>query len=158
GNVVGTTSSVLVLVDQGRIDLDAPVRSYLPGFSGGEKDLVSVRMLLNHTRGLPSYVPLYRRARARDEAIDELYAQPLARSPGTRMLYSDLNALFLGLIVEAVAQQPLDSFAADAVFRPLGMRETFYLPDLPAGAFMAQSRVERGRPLPRLVTDRNADN
>ena len=87
------------LVDQGKLDLDAPVRRYLPRFSGGPKNQVTVRMLLDHTSGLKSYVPFYLKARgSRARAIDLLYAQPLVRVPGDSAEYSDLNALFLGLV------------------------------------------------------------
>jgi CubicO group peptidase (beta-lactamase class C family) len=61
--VVATAATAMRLVDQERLDLDAPVRRYLPRFSGGLKNQVTVRMLLDHTSGLKSYVPIYRRAR-----------------------------------------------------------------------------------------------
>src|ERR1700682_6106766 len=60
--VVGTASAVMRLVDAGRLDLDAPVRRYLPRFAGGLKDQVTVRMLLDHTSGLRSYAPLFKHA------------------------------------------------------------------------------------------------
>ncbi len=81
--IVSTTSAALRLVDQDKLDLEAPVRRYLPRFSGGPKNQVTVRMLLDHTSGLKSYVPFYqkaRRSRARANAL--LYAQPLVREPG----------------------------------------------------------------------------
>ena len=81
--IVSTTSVALRLVDQGKLDLEAPVRRYLPRFSGGPKNQVTVRMLLDHTSGLKSYVPFYQKARrSRARAINLLYAQPLVRVPG----------------------------------------------------------------------------
>jgi len=75
--VVSTAASALRLVDQGKLDLEAPVRRYLPRFSGGPKNQVTVRMLLDHTSGLKSYVPFYLKARgSRARAVDLLYAQP----------------------------------------------------------------------------------
>jgi len=70
--VLGTMSAAMRLVDAGRLNLDAPVRRYLPRFSGGAKDRVTVRMLLDHTSGLKSYAPLFKRARSRAEAVDLL--------------------------------------------------------------------------------------
>ena len=91
------------LVETGRLDLDAAVRRYLPRFSGGLKNQVTVRMLLDHTSGLKSYVPIYRRARrSRTRALDLLYAQPLLRPPGDSAEYSDLNAMLLGMVIEKV--------------------------------------------------------
>ena len=126
--VVSTAASALRLVDQGKLDLEAPVRRYLPRFSGGPKNQVTVRMLLDHTSGLKSYVPFYLKARgSRARAIDLLYAQPLVRVPGDSAEYSDLNALFLGLVLEKVSGLPLDKLAKREVFGPLGMTQTIRL-------------------------------
>jgi CubicO group peptidase (beta-lactamase class C family) len=155
--VVGTASSALRLVDQGRLDLDAPVRRYLPRFSGGPKNLVTVRMLLDHTSGLKSYVPIYLKAHgSRARAIDLLYAQPLLRPPGDSAEYSDLNALLLGLIVEKVGRMPLDRFAAHEVFTPLGMRQTMYRPPAKLRRRIVPSGMWRGQPVPGDLNDQNA--
>jgi CubicO group peptidase (beta-lactamase class C family) len=155
--VVGTASSALRLVDRGRLDLDAPVRRYLPRFSGGPKNLVTVRMLLDHTSGLKSYVPIYLKAHgSRARAIDLLYAQPLLRPPGDSAEYSDLNALLLGLIVEKVGKMPLDRFAAREVFTPLGMRQTMYRPSARLRRRIVPSGMWRGQPVPGDVNDQNA--
>ncbi|MFL5492896.1 MAG: serine hydrolase domain-containing protein [Gemmatimonadales bacterium] len=155
--VVGTASSALRLVDQGRLDLDAPVRRYLPRFSGGPKNLVTVRMLLDHTSGLKSYVPIYLKAHgSRARAIDLLFAQPLLRPPGDSAEYSDLNALLLGLIVEKVGKMPLDRFAAREVFTPLGMRQTLYRPSARLRRRIVPSGMWRGQPVPGDVNDQNA--
>jgi CubicO group peptidase (beta-lactamase class C family) len=68
--VMGTASAVMRLVDAGHVNLDAPVRRYLPRFAGGSRDQVTVRMLLDHTSGLRSYAPLFKQARSRAQAID----------------------------------------------------------------------------------------
>ena len=73
------------LVDAGRLDLDAPVRRYLPRFSGGAQDQVTVRMLLDHTSGLRSYAPFFKQARTREEAIGLLYAE--RSSPAGRAIW-----------------------------------------------------------------------
>ena len=131
--IVSTMSSAMRLVDEGKLDLDAPVASYLPRFTGGLKNRVTVRMLLDHTSGLKSYVPIYQQARKRAKAIDLLYAQPLVRTPGDTAIYSDLNALLLGLVVEKAAGMSIDRFAdprglhpaRDAARRCSSPRESF---------------------------------
>ena len=154
--VVATTSAVLVLVERGQVNLDAPVARYLPRFTGEGRERVTVRMLLDHTSGLPAYVPFFRLAANRDAAIDLLYREPLVRAPGLSADYSDLNAMLLGLLVEAVSGAPLDRFAASEVFTPLGMTATLFAPSLPAGASIAPSRSLAGRPEPGRVNDENS--
>lgn len=155
--VVSTTSAAMRLVDQRKLDLDAPVRRYLPRFSGGPKDQVTVRMLLDHTSGLKSYVPFYIKARgSRARAIDLLYAQPLLRVPGDSAEYSDLNALFLGLILEKVSGLPLDQLARREVFGPLGMSQTMYKPPRSLRRRIVPSGIWRGEPVPGDVNDQNA--
>jgi CubicO group peptidase (beta-lactamase class C family) len=75
--VVSTTGAAMRLVDQRKLDLDAPVRRYLPRFSGGPKDQETVRMLLDHTSGLKSYIPCRRRAEPRPRHRSPL--RPAAR-------------------------------------------------------------------------------
>ena len=125
--VVGTTSAAMVLVDRGLLELDSPVTAYLPRFAGGRKDEVTVRMLLNHTSGLRSYRPYFKLASTRTEAIDLLYEEPLQRAPGTQAVYSDINAMLLGLLVEQVAREPLDQFVQREVFQPIQMDHTRYV-------------------------------
>jgi CubicO group peptidase (beta-lactamase class C family) len=155
--IVSTTSTAMRLVDQGKLDLDAPVRRYLPRFSGGLKNQVTVRMLLDHTSGLKSYVPFYVKARgSRSRSIDLLYAQPLLRVPGDSAEYSDLNALFLGLILEKAGGAPLDQLAIREVFRPLGLTQTMYRPKSSLKRRIAPSGIWRGKPVPGDVNDQNA--
>jgi CubicO group peptidase (beta-lactamase class C family) len=155
--VVATASSAMRLVDQGRLDLDAPVGRYLPRFSGGLKKQVTVRMLLDHTSGLKSYVPIYRRAgRSRSRMISLLYAQPLVRAPGDSAEYSDLNAMLLGLVIESVSKTTLDRFADTEVFDPLGMQQTRFRLPARLKRRTAPSGIWRGQPVPGDVNDQNA--
>jgi CubicO group peptidase (beta-lactamase class C family) len=155
--VVATAASVMRLVDRGKIDLDAPVRRYLPRFSGGLKNQVTVRMLLDHTSGLKSYVPLYRKARRRrGRMVDLLYAQPLVRAPGDSAEYSDLNAMLLGLVIERVTGTSLDRVAQREVWEPLGMGHTRYRMPARLKPRTVPSGIWRGRPVPGDVNDQNA--
>ncbi len=155
--IVSTTSLAMRMVDQRKLQLDAPVRRYLPRFSGGPKNQVTVRMLLDHTSGLKSYVPFYVKARrSRARAIDLLYAQPLVRAPGDSAEYSDLNALFLGLVLEKVSGQPLDRLARREVFGQLGMARTGYKPAASLKPRIVPSGMWRGHPVPGDLNDQNA--
>jgi CubicO group peptidase (beta-lactamase class C family) len=155
--VVSTASVAMRLLEKGKLDLDAPVRRYLPRFSGGLKNDVTVRMLLDHTSGLKSYVPFYVKARgSRSRAVDLLYAQPLVRVPGDSAEYSDLNALFLGLVEERITGVPLDQLAQREVFRPLGLTQTMYRPAARLKRRIAPSGIWRGQPVPGDVNDQNA--
>ena len=154
--VVGTASAVMRLVDAGRIDLDAPVGRYLPRFSGGFKDRITVRMLLDHTSGFRSYIPLFKRARSRAEAIDLLHEERPTRRPGDLPVYSDLNAMFLGLVVESVGKMPLDRFVAREVFQPLELERTTYHPSASVRRRTVPSALWRGQPVQGQVNDPNA--
>lgn len=154
--VVGTASAAAVLVDQGRLDLDAPVATYLPGFVGSGKEKVTVRMLLDHTSGLPAYAYLYREAQDRSEAIARLLQVPLQRAPGSSPLYSDLNAMLAGLVVERVSGDALDTLTRDMVFRPLGMLTTTWRPLPSQRTRVAPSSRFRGAPVVGVVNDENA--
>jgi CubicO group peptidase (beta-lactamase class C family) len=155
--VVATAASAMRLVDRGKLDLDAPVRRYLPRFSGGLKNQVTVRMLLDHTSGLKSYAPLYRKARGRRRRmIDLLYAQPLVRAPGDSAEYSDFNAMLLGLVIERVTGSSLDRVAQREVWQPLGMAHTHYRMPVRLKARTVPSGIWRGQPVPGDVNDQNA--
>jgi len=154
--VVGTASAVLRLVDAGRIALDTPVVRYLPRFVGPGKNDVTVRMLLDHTSGLPPYVPFYRLAHSPQAVIERLYAQPLERAPGDSAAYSDLNAMLLGLLLEGVAAKPLDQVVREEVLDPLGLTQTLYHPPRDARRRIAPSGRYRGYPVRGEVNDQNA--
>lgn len=155
--VVGTASAAMRLVDSGRLSLDAPVGRYLPRFSGGAKDRVTVRMLLDHTSGLRSYAPLFKQARTREGAISVLYAEPIVRTPGESPVYSDLNAIVLGLVIESASGMPLEQFVAREVFAPLEMEQTTYRPSPAATRRTVPTALWRGHPIQGRVNDPNAD-
>lgn len=154
--VVGTASAVMRLVDAGRIDLDAPVRRYLPRFTGGLKDQVTIRMLLDHTSGLRSYAAFFKQTRSRDRAVELLYSERLVRRPGDQPLYSDLNAILLGVVVESVAGMPLDRFVHREVFDPLGLNQMTYRPPPSIHRRTVPTALWRGHPVQGQVNDPNA--
>jgi len=151
--VVATTGAVALLVDRGRLQLDAPVSRYLPRFTGGEKGRVTVRMLLDHTSGLPAGVDPASRPRDRAAVLDLVYRTPLRRSPGVSAQYSDVNAILLGLVVEAIAGTGLDAFATRELFGPLAMTETRFLPPPALRPRIAPTAQWHGTPLAGAVND-----
>ena len=156
--VVGTTTAIMVLYDQGRIALDAPVSTYLPAFAGGDKDSVTVRLLLEHRSGLPAGRELWRTARNPQEARLQVIDAPLECKPGACYIYSDLGADILGMIVENVTGQGLDQFLEERVFQPLGMTDTRFLPPDSMDYRVAPTEVtsSRGYTLRGEVHDENA--
>ena len=127
--VVGMTTALMQLVEQDRIELDAPVVRYIPEFAGEGKERVTIRHLLTHSSGLPSWRPLYKEATTPDTAVSIVFATPLDTVPGARMVYSDLGAILLGKVVERVSGEPLDAYLSRHLFGPLGMTSTMYRPD-----------------------------
>ena len=154
--VVATTSATAVLVQKHKLDLDAPVSRYLPEFAGGKKNEVTVRMLLNHTSGMPAYVKLWQKAKTVDAARRELFAVPLRRAPGASAEYSDLNAMLAGLVVERVSGAPLATFVDSAVFAAIGMTSTHFRLAPTDKVFAVPTGRYRGTPVGGVVNDQNA--
>ncbi len=156
--VVGTTTAMMILYDEKKVDLDTPVIRYLPTFGGGLKDNVTIRELLTHTSGLPAGRDIYKIAHSPIEARAALLSTPLDYPPGQRYVYSDLGADVLGLIVEVVAGETLDNFLHRRVFGPLGMGQTFYRPADSVKYRTAPTSVDppRGYPIRGEVHDENA--
>jgi CubicO group peptidase (beta-lactamase class C family) len=156
--VVGTTTAIMILYDEKKIDLDDPVVNYIPTFGGGDKDKVTIRMLLTHTSGLPAGRDIWRIAQTPLEARALVLSTSLEGRPGAQYIYSDIGADILGLLVEVVAGEPLDKFLARRVFEPLGMNETMFRPADSLRYRIAPTEVTppRGYPLQGEVHDENA--
>ncbi|NHA67879.1 serine hydrolase domain-containing protein [Phycicoccus flavus] len=123
------TSLVTVqLIEQGEVDLEAPVATYLPEFAANGKEDVTVRMLLTHTSGFTSWLPLYSRYPDEASRIQAVMDQPPTNPPGSTYLYSDLNLITLGVLAERVTGQSLDVLVHDRITAPLGMDDTGYNP------------------------------
>jgi uncharacterized protein YbbC (DUF1343 family)/CubicO group peptidase (beta-lactamase class C family) len=126
--VVATTPSVMLLVEEGKIRLTDPVATFIPEFAKYGKDRVTVRDLLTHMSGLRPDLDLGFDWRGYDEAIRLATEEVLTAPPGRRFVYSDINFFLLAEIVRRVSKQPLDQFARQRIFQPLGMRETMFKP------------------------------
>jgi CubicO group peptidase (beta-lactamase class C family) len=156
--VVGTTTAVMILFDEGKLHLDDLVSKYIPEFTGGGKERVTLRLLLEHRSGLPAGRDLWRLAHTPDEARAAVIATPLIAQPGEYYEYSDLGADMLGFVVEAVSGQRLDQFLDARVFVPLKMADTHFRPDPALRGRIAPTELTppRGYPLRGEVHDENA--
>jgi CubicO group peptidase (beta-lactamase class C family) len=126
--VIATAPSVLLLAEEGKIDLDAKLSSYFPECANGGKEAITIRHLLTHTSGLPSGLPA-KPAWSGDAAAHALAcSQAVTHAPGTFFRYSDINYVLLGQLVQKVAGMPLNEFAQQRLYTPLRMRDTGYLP------------------------------
>jgi CubicO group peptidase (beta-lactamase class C family) len=126
--VLVTAPAILLLHEAGQIDLEAPLLRYLPECAGGGKDAITVRQLLIHTSGLLAGLPASPAWEGREEALLLASLERVTHVPGSVFRYSDINYILLGLIIERVAGMPLDAFAEQRIFAPLGMQDTGYRP------------------------------
>ncbi|MBV9108128.1 MAG: beta-lactamase family protein [Gemmatimonadetes bacterium] len=149
--VVATTPAVMLLVEDGKMDLDAPVSRYLPEFSGGAKDRVTIRQLLTHTSGLPAGVQLD--AATPDEAWRQLLRTPLVHAPGETVVYSDIGMNVLFAAAQRAAGEPLFSLLDRRVYGPLKMRSTTYLPGEGCQTCAPTRRDGGGNPVQGVVHD-----
>ena len=128
--VVGTTTAAMLLVDEGRLALDAPVVAYLPWWADGDpaKESVTVLQLLLHRAGLPPFRLFYLEMEGRDAYRSAIAGLELDYEPGTRTVYSDIGFMTLAFIIERVSGQGLDEFLEERVWDRLGMRDTGFRP------------------------------
>lgn len=126
--VFATTFAAMLLFDRGELDLDAPVRDYLPLFSGEHKDSVTIRHLLTHTSGLYQWQPLYYHAQTREQTYRYICSLPLQYGVGKERRYSDLGFMLLGYIIEKISGQTLNEFLQLELYKPLGLKATTFTP------------------------------
>jgi uncharacterized protein YbbC (DUF1343 family) len=126
--VVATTSSILRLIEDGKVRLADRVTMHLPEFQGGKSE-ITVRHLLTHYSGLRPDVDLEPVWSGYETGIQKALVDKPTGEPGVRFIYSDINFILLGEIVRRVGGKPLNEFARDEVFLPLGMAESGFLPD-----------------------------
>ncbi|MFF4496860.1 serine hydrolase [Streptomyces sp. NPDC001546] len=129
-------------MERGRLELEAPVNRYLPEFTGGGKEAVTVRHLLTHTSGLRSWAPFYQQS-TREGQLRLLWSVRPQDTPGTVYRYSDLNLITLQLLLERITDRTLDTLIHDEITAPLGMHRTRYNPPRAWRRAIAATEVQR---------------
>lgn len=126
--VIATAPSIAMLIEQGKLDLNDKVDQWIPGFKKNGKGAITIRHLLTHTSGLRPGLSLRPEWLGVQTAIDKAKAERITFQPNTRFVYSDINFILLGEIVRLASGQSLDKFAAENIFKPLGMMDTGFQP------------------------------
>src|SRR5437868_7499741 len=122
--IVATTTSVMILVERGKVRLGDPVSLYIPELKGEGREKITVEHLLTHRSGFAPDFDLGEQWSGYEEMLKRLYREPLRSAPGARFVYSDINFITLGEVVRGVSGWPLDEFARRNIYEPLGMRDT----------------------------------
>src|ERR1051325_7857106 len=119
------------LIELGELTLDSSVSHYLPEFDRTDKQMITIRELLTHTSGLPAWRPLYVLTEDQPErAAGAIANLDLEYKPGTRVVYSDLGFIALGILLERMSHQRLADMATHGIFEPLKLTQTFCNPEL----------------------------
>jgi len=133
--VVATTAVAMLLHERRRLSLDAPLSNFLPEFVSlaprhqqAAREAVTLRMLLTHSSGLPAYEKLFQFAQSHDEVVRAELTTRLVAPPGARAEYSDIGFILLGEVLARKTDLPLDLFARQEIFTPLGMTHTRFNP------------------------------
>jgi serine-type D-Ala-D-Ala carboxypeptidase len=127
---VATTSAIMLLHEKGLIDIDEFVWKYFPDFKMNGKEYITVKNLLLHNSGLPAWIPFYKTCKNKENVFDTICTLTPKFTPGSEFLYSDLNFILLGFLVEKITGFTLDAYCNENLFKPLGMRNTAFSPGL----------------------------
>jgi uncharacterized protein YbbC (DUF1343 family)/CubicO group peptidase (beta-lactamase class C family) len=126
--VVATTTAVMQLVELGKVRLNDPLAKYLPDFAQNGKDDITVRQLLTHYSGLAPDLDLSTPWEGKNTAYQLAFVEPPETPPGSGFVYSDINYIMLGALVEKVSGETLDAYTQKHIFQPLKMVHTRFLP------------------------------
>ncbi|NBC65937.1 MAG: serine hydrolase [Bacteroidetes bacterium] len=127
--IMATTTSMMKLVDEGKVSLDDPISKYIPEFNEGLKKEITIRHFLLHTSGLPAFRIYVDELRTRNELIDAVRNEPLINDPGEEYVYSDLGFILLAEIIEEVTGKRIDEYVHDEFYEPMGMTSTTFNPE-----------------------------
>lgn len=125
--IVATTSAMMKLYEQGRLDIDAPVTRYLPEFQGGRSP-ITIRELMTHFSGFRPDIDIDPPWRGYDTGIRMAMMDKPVAPPDTKFIYSDTNFMLLGEIARRLSGKPENEYVKELLFDPLGMKDTGYLP------------------------------
>ncbi len=128
--VMATTGSIMRMVQLGQIKLNDPVAKYIPEFAQNGKEEVTIRQLLTHYSGLRADLDMRPAWSGLEEGYRLANAEKLINPPGSTFLYSDIDFIVLGELVQKVSGVPLNEYAQTFIFAPLGMKTTQFLPPM----------------------------
>jgi len=126
--VIGTTTSMMLLIDKGLVKIDDPVAKYIKAFNTPEKNKITIRHLLTHSAGLYEWYPFFYFSNNRKETYKLIDKLPLKYPIGSGRHYSDLGFMLLGEIIETVSNLSLVEFMQQNIFIPLKMKHTMFNP------------------------------
>lgn len=142
--VIGLTTAVMKLYEEGKLSLEDKITNYFPAFGQNGKDVLTLRHLMTHSGGLKAFYPFYTMGlNTREEILDFIFKDKLYYSPGSKMEYSDLDMIIMGMIVEKITGQTLDAYLKDTFYKPLGMLHTGFRPAGGAGESKAVVPTEQ---------------
>jgi uncharacterized protein YbbC (DUF1343 family) len=154
---IATATSVMKLVEDGRIRLGDSVATYLPDFAQNGKKDITIRDLMTHYSGLPPDLDLKSSWSGREAAYQMAMREKPINPPGSQFIYSDINFETLGFLVEKMTGRPLNEYASANIFGPLGMKDTRFLPPKEWDSRIAPTQYdEQGRMLRGTVHDPTA--
>lgn len=127
--VIATTPAIMKLYEENKISLSDKVSKFIPEFANNGKEDITILNLLIHNSGLIAFVPFYKTYTNKQDVLNTIYNIGLDYPTGSKSVYSDLNAILLGIIVERVSGMKLNEYCDTNIFKPLGMRMTMFLPE-----------------------------
>jgi uncharacterized protein YbbC (DUF1343 family) len=155
--VIATTPAIMRLFEQGQIRLNDPVTKYLPEFQGGHSE-ITIRNLMTHFSGLRPDLDLKPAWSGYETGIQRALIDKPTGPPGVRFVYSDIDFILLGEIVQRLTGKSLDQYTHENFYQPLGMHETMFLPPASLRPRIAPTEIDpvTGQPLRGQVHDDTA--
>lgn len=153
---VVTATCIMHLVEQGKVNLEAPVSAYLPAFGENGKDKITVRQLLTHTGGLIPDNSIKDYAEGPEQAFEKINKLGTYVEPGSKFVYTDVGFIVLARIVQKVSGKNVHEYSQERIFRPLGMSATGYLPNERLREKAAVTQERDGQPMRGEVHDPRA--
>ena len=148
-----TATAVMQLYEQGKLSPNDPVSKYVPDFAANGKQDITIRQLLTHYSGLPPDISLADPWEGKQEAYTRAFAVKPIHPPGVQFVYSDVNFIVLGALVEKISGLTLDEYAQRFIIKPLGLTHTRYLPPVSWKPSIAPTQYDQGGMLRGIVHD-----
>jgi len=149
--VVATTTAVMQLMEQGKVRMNDPVAKYIPEFAQNGKDDITVRQLMTHYSGLAPDLDLATPWEGKQTAFQLAEVMPPEQTPGSSFVYSDINFIMLGALVERVSGESLDVYAEKHIFTPLKMTHSRFDPPASWRAKIAPTQYDENEHMLRGV-------